>query len=156
MALDLKSVLSTRIEDAKRAPNIPPGTYKWVCAGASLQQASTGTQYIAFDLIMQEPQGDVNNDQFLMWKKALVEAKKDPDHFHHEHAAWFAKDESKMDNALVMLRDLLEKFGVSSNLSFEEGIMETKGKAIYGTVEHEAERNRPGEFRASIKSFAKV
>lgn len=154
---DLKQALGKPMAEIKRAPLIPRGAYKWLCLGtASGESSQKKTPCINFTLKMIEAGPDVDQDQLMAWEAGMKEAGQDPKDFQIVHPFWISTDPSKQANSLVMLKEAVEQFGVSTAGTLAEAVADTAGQMVWATVNHEANPERAGVYNARLSDFAKI
>ncbi len=143
---DFTSLLDTEVEEAKRPPVIPQGT--WTMMVKSYKEVTSsqkGTPGVEFTLVLQSPGDDVD----IAALEAFSE-KADITKRQMRHSFWVT------DGALFMMREFIEHCGIShTGKTFKQVLPEVVGQAVKAYVNQTPSR-RPGDDSVfnEITSFA--
>lgn len=138
MATDFSNLLSTKLEDIKRPPVRPAGTYHATISNYQLGESSQKkTPYVRFSFANIQPGEDID-----------PETLKDTDGASIDLSKWKpTADFYITPDALFRLKDLIEGLKIPSNgRSLNETLPETRGLPVILTVSMRATEDGSGFF----------
>ena len=147
---NLSDILNRPATDFNFPPPLPVGGYHCVVAGLPEEVESSEKKTPGYQFTLNITGADEDVDAEELDKLGGLDGKS------LKHTFWISQDPNKVETTVAMLRDFLEKCGISpEGKSIMAMIDEVPNSEVIAYVKHTPLQGRDG-FRAEIAKFAPV
>jgi hypothetical protein len=140
MSVDFSALLSEKLDDVKRPPVKPPGTYHAVIADYKMDVTQKGVPFIQFSFSGLQPGEDIDESQLVVDGERIDLTKWKPST--RGLSNFYVTAEAKF-----RLKEFLEELGINtSGRTFNETLPECKGMPVKLRVSMQATQDGKGFF----------
>lgn len=140
MSVDFSALLSEKLDDVKRPPVKPAGTYTAVITDFKLDTTQKGIPYVQFNFSGVQPGEDIDPEQLVVDGERIDLSKWKPST--RGLSNFYISPESKF-----RLKEFLEELGINTaGRTFNETLPETKGMPVLLTVSMQSTQDGSGFF----------